>query len=251
MFHWRASTRGSCRVELMAVAAVRLVLATIAIPRASRVEIGYVEDASQRRRDSRNPISSRQSGFSTVELTVVVCIAMSLIAIALPTLFSVVATAQLRGGMNDLSGLFQNARNMAVRQNIISRVRFQLTGGLCVAYVDNGTTPTGLTSLVPQIYLPSKFSKVSPPSGSGTPTPLTATSCGANSLTTLDTTDDTYFTSVGLPCQYSSGTCSGTQAFAYYFNYAGSLGGTSWTAICVSPAGRMTSWYWNGLSWTN
>jgi hypothetical protein len=56
---------------------------------------------------------------------------------------------------------------------------------------------------------------------------------------------------VGLPCQYSSGTCSGTQAFAYYFNYAGSSGGTRWTSICVSPAGRMTTWYWNGATWTN
>jgi Tfp pilus assembly protein FimT len=30
---WRASTRGSCRVELVVVAAVMLVLAAIAIPR--------------------------------------------------------------------------------------------------------------------------------------------------------------------------------------------------------------------------
>jgi Tfp pilus assembly protein FimT len=190
-------------------------------------------------------------GFSTVELMVVTGIVMILIGISLPTLWSVVATAQLRGGMNDLSGLFQNARNIAVGRNIISRVRFQLSGGEWAAYVDNGASPTGLTSSVPQISLPSKFSKVSPPSGSGAPTPLTATTCGANSLTTLDTTDDTYFSSVGIPCQYSSGACSGTQAFAYYFNYAASFGGTRWTSICVSPAGRMTTWYWNGLSWTN
>jgi Tfp pilus assembly protein FimT len=215
------------------------------------VEIGCVEDANQRQRDSTNPISSNQPGFSTVELMVVACIAISLIAIALPTLFSVVAAAQLRGGMNDLSSLFQNARNMAVRQNTVSRVRFQLSGSGYVAYVDNGASPTGLTSSTPQIWLPWRFSKVSPPSGSEAPTPLTAANCGANSLTTLDTTNDTYFSSVGLPCEYSSGACSGTQAFAYYFNYAASWGGTSWTSICVSPAGRMTTWYWNGLSWTN
>src|SRR5690242_16655828 len=49
-------------------------------------------------------------GFSTVELMVVVGIAITMSAMALPTLFSVLATEQLRGGMNDLSGLFQNAR---------------------------------------------------------------------------------------------------------------------------------------------
>ena len=190
-------------------------------------------------------------GFSMIELMVVVGVIITLSAIALPTMFSVVASAHLRGSMNDLSGLFQNGRNIAVRQNIISRVRFQVSGGQCFAYVDNGANPTGLTYTVPQLSLPRQFTKVSPPSGVGAPTPLTATNCGANSLTTLDTTDDTYFSSVGLPCQYSSGSCSGTQAFAYYFNYASSSGGTRWTSICVSPAGRMTTWYWNGATWTN
>lgn len=189
------------------------------------------------------------AGFSTAELMVVLGIVMIMIGMALPTLFSVVATAQLRGGMNDLSGLYQNARNVAVRQNLISRVRYQVSGGECVAYVDNGSSPTGLTSAVPQLSLPARFSKVIPPTSS--PTPLTATSCGANSSTTLDTTDDTYFSSVGIPCVYSGGSCTGTQAFAYYFNYVSTFGGTRWTAICVSPAGRMIAWYWNGSTWTN
>jgi Tfp pilus assembly protein FimT len=190
-------------------------------------------------------------GFSLIELMVVVGIVITLSAVALPTLFNVVASSHLRGSMNDLAGLFQNARNIAVRTNTISRVRFQVASGTCFAYVDNGASPTGLTSMVPQISLPRQFTKVDPPSGGGAPTALTATDCGANSLTTLDTTDDTYFSAVGLPCQYSSGSCSGTQAFAYYFNYAGSSGGTRWTSICVSPAGRMTTWYWNGNTWTN
>ncbi len=198
------------------------------------------------------PISEvRDPGFSTIELMIVVGIMITLSAVALPTMYTVVASAHLRGSMNDLSGLFQNARNMAVRQDTISRVRFEVSGGECFAYVDNGANPTGRTSTVPQVALPRQFTQVSPPSGSGAPTPLTATTCGANSLTTLDTTDDTYFSSVGLPCQYGSGSCSGTQAFAYYFNYVGSSGGTRWTSICVSPAGRMTTWYWNGAAWTN
>ena len=192
----------------------------------------------------------RAGGFSMVELLVVVAIVISVTAISLPTLTNLVATGHLRGGMNDLSGLFQNARSMAVRQNMISRVRFQLTNGEWVAYVDNGASPAGLTSSAPQLWLPRQFSKVSPPSG-GTPTPLDNATCGTNSLSTLDTIDDTYFSRLGVPCQYSSGTCSAGQGFAYYFNYAASLGGTRWTALCVSPAGRMKAWYWTGSSWTN
>jgi Tfp pilus assembly protein FimT len=194
----------------------------------------------------------RAGGFSMVELLVVVAIIITVTAISLPTVTSVVATAQLRGGMNDLSGLFQKGRGMAVRQNTISRIRFQFTSGEWVAYVDNGVSPAGLISSAPQLWLPRQFTKVSAPSGTGgTPTALNSTTCGANSSSTLDTIDDTYFSQVGIPCQYSSGTCSGGQAFAYYFNYAARLGGTRWTGLCVSPAGRMQAWYWTGNSWTN
>jgi len=199
-----------------------------------------------------NSACRRAGGFSMVELLVVVAIVISVTAISLPTLTNLVATGHLRGGMNDLSGLFQNARSMAVRQNMISRVRFQLTNGEWVAYVDNGASPAGLTSSAPQLWLPRQFTWVSAPSGSGgTPTPVNDATCGASSSSTLDTIDNTYFSQLGTPCYYNSGTCSAGYAFAYYFNYAAALGGTRWTALCVSPAGRMKAWYWTGSSWTN
>jgi hypothetical protein len=111
----------------------------------------------------------------------------------------------------------------------------------------------GLTTSMPQVWLPAKFTQVDPPSG-GTPTALTASACG--SATTLDSTptDDTYFNQMGIPCAYDSATnpsCSGSQAFAYYFNYLESANNPSWAALCVSPAGRMKAWYWTGNSWTN
>ncbi len=192
------------------------------------------------------------TGFSMVELLVVVGIVISLTAISLPTLTTLAATTKLRGAMGDLSGLFQNARSIAVKQSTMTRVRFQLSNNRWVAFVDNGVTPTGLTGTTPQIYLPTPFSKVSPPAGGGgTPTPLDNAACGANSSSTLDATHDTYFNQLGIPCLYSGGTCSGGQPFVYYFNYAGSLGGTNWSAVCVSPAGRLKGWYWTGSSWTN
>jgi len=192
----------------------------------------------------------RAGGFSMVELLVVVAIVITVTAISLPTLTNVVASAYLRGGMNELSGLFQNARSLAVRQNTISRVRFQLTNGEWVGYIDNGISPAGLTVSAPQLWLPRQFTKVDPPSGGGgAPTALDGATCGSSM--TPDTTDDTYFSRLGIPCQYSGGTCSGGQAFAYYFNYVGRLGDTRWTALCVSPAGRMKAWYWTGSSWTN
>lgn len=192
-----------------------------------------------------------------VELVVVVAIVITVTAIAVPTIGNVVASAQLRGSMSDLSGLFQNARNVAVRQNTIARVHFQMSQNRQVAFVDwincGSSTWCGLRASVPQVSLPAKFTQVSPPTG-GTPTPVSAATCGSS--TTLDSTptDDTYFNQMGIPCQYSSTTnpsCSGSQAFVYYFNYLGSSGVPNWAALCVSPAGRIKAWYWTGSSWTN
>jgi Tfp pilus assembly protein FimT len=199
-------------------------------------------------------------GFSIVELTVVLGIVLVLSAIAVPTVSNVLTSAQLRGGMGDLSGLFQNARNIAVRQNRISKVHFQVSNGRQLAYVDwiNCDPVNGWcgqpTKSTPQVYLPESFTEVSAPSGgSGAPSAVTAATCG--SATALDSTktDDTYFNQMGIPCQYDSTTnpsCSGSQAFAYYFNYVESSH-TNWTALCVSPAGRIKAWYWTGSAWTN
>jgi prepilin-type N-terminal cleavage/methylation domain-containing protein len=188
-------------------------------------------------------------GFSIVELLVVVAIIMVLTAVAVPTVTTAVASARMRGAMGDISGLFQNARGLAVRQNTLAHVRSQLINNRWQFYVDTLTSNgwTGLTTSAPQVWLPPHLTKVGPPSG-GTPTALDAAKCGSSS--TPDTTDDTYFNQLGSPCLYNSGACSTSQAFVYYFNYAGASG-PSWTAMCVSPAGRMKAWYWNGSGWSN
>ena len=195
------------------------------------------------------PRSLWAAGFSMLELMIVLAMAMTATTIAVPTMVSVVANARLHRGMGNLSSLFQNGHTLAVRGNSITRIRFQLIDNNWVAFVDNGVNPSAtIPSTVPQLWLPVNFSKVGPPSG--TPAPLDAATCG--STITPDTTDDTYFNQLGVPCQYSSGTCSNSQAYAYYFTYKGSMNmSTTWAAMCVSPAGRVKAWYWTGDAWTN
>ena len=192
----------------------------------------------------------RVAGFSMLELMIVLAMVMTATTIAVPTMITVMANARLRQGMGNLSSLFQNGRALAAKQNRITRIRFQLTNNNWVAYVDNGISPNGLTSTTPQLWLPAKFSKVGPPSGTA-PAPLDAATCGSSSITP-DTTDDTYFNQLGIPCLYSSGSCSTSQAYAYYFTYQGSANmSTTWAAMCVSPAGRVKGWYWDGSAWKN
>ena len=195
------------------------------------------------------PRALRAAGFSLLELTIVLAMIMTATTIAVPTMVTVLANTRLHRNMGNLSSLYQNGRMLAVRGNSITRIRFQLVNNNWMAFVDNGVNPGGLTSTVPQLALPVNFSKVVPPTGTA-PTPLDAATCG--STITPDTTDDTYFNQLGIPCQYSSGTCSNSQAYAYYFTYKGSMNmSTTWAAMCVSPAGRVKAWYWTGDAWTN
>jgi type II secretory pathway pseudopilin PulG len=191
--------------------------------------------------------STRVAGFSMLELIIVLAMVLVASTVAVPSMITVVTNTRLRQGMGSLSTLYQNSRALAVRQNKITRVRFQLSNNNWVAYVDDGISPSGLTTSAPQIWLPKKFAKVDPPSGTA-PAPLDAATCGSS--ISPDTTDDTYFNQMGTPCLYSSGSCSSNQSYAYYFTYQGSMS-TAWAAMCVSPAGRIKAWYWDGGAWQN
>ncbi len=190
------------------------------------------------------------SGFSMIELVVVVAIVICVTAIALPTLTTVLTTAKLRGGMGDLSAFFQAARTEAVKKNTIKFVQFQVTDGRTMAYVDDGAHSEGLTRSATQVWLPIQFSKVNgAPSGSGAPPALdTTTMWGSNSSGTAMTTDpaQAYFSQTGVPCSSSGSTGVG---YLYYFTYAGPLGNPSYAALGISPAGRIKAWYWNGTGW--
>jgi type IV fimbrial biogenesis protein FimT len=202
------------------------------------------------------PASIRARGFSLVELLVVVAIIIMITALSLPNLVGVMASAKLRGAMGDLSTLLQQCRTRSVQRNKYQFVHLQSSNGRWVAYIDDGANVAGLNSMTPQFWLPNTMSRVAAPTGgSGSPTPLDATSCGGSSGSALCSSTsgcDVYFTPLGIPAQCTSiSSCATPTAFAYYFNYTGSLGGTTWAALCVSPAGRLKSWYWNGSSWSN
>jgi type II secretory pathway pseudopilin PulG len=195
------------------------------------------------------PRPLRAAGFTMLELMIVLSMVLAATTIAIPSMITVVANTRLRRGMDSLSSLYQNGRGLAVKQNTVTRVRFQVSDNNWVAYVDNGISPSGLTTSAPQLWMPMRFTKVSPPSGTS-PAPLDAAACGSSIAP--DTIDDTYFNQLGIPCQYSSGSCSASQSYAYYFNYLGSMNmSTTWAAMCISPAGRVRTWYWDGSAWKN
>jgi Tfp pilus assembly protein FimT len=190
-------------------------------------------------------ISRRLSaGFSLLELSIVVVIMMVIGVIALPNMVTVVSNARLRGGATNLSGLMQNARMVAIKENKTKEVRFTTLTNGAVAYVKNASdTSTTLLQSDPQVQLGTPLTKVVPPLGTGAPPELTSTDLGFTALTTY-----TSFTPSGLPCSYSGGNCTNA-GFVFYFRDRRPLGASGWAAVSVSPAGRLKRWFWNGSVW--
>jgi prepilin-type N-terminal cleavage/methylation domain-containing protein len=196
-------------------------------------------------------------GFSLVELMLVAAIAVVLMAIAIPNFVNTLTLAKLRGGMSDLSGIFQSCRSQAIKLNSTKELLFTTSNGQWLIYVDDLASPQGLTpapplSPPPQVWLPAQFTKVTAPASSSTnPAPLNAsTMWGGSSTTPPDTSDNLCFNSRGIPCACPNTTpnyCAGiTNGYAFYFTQ-----GTQWAALAVSPAGRIKTYFWNGSAWSN
>jgi len=189
----------------------------------------------------------RWEGFSLLELMLVAAVLVVLAAMAVPNVVNTVSNIRLRKSMNSLSGLFQDCRATAVKQNKIMTVHFGVVAaGGGMAYVKDAGSGAGVVPADPQVLLGRPVSKIASPSGPGAPTPLDSTILNFTALTI-----DPSFNPRGLPCSYSSGSCTSNVGFAYYFTDARPLGKNGWAAVSISPAGRIKVWYWSGSAWSD
>lgn len=197
-------------------------------------------------------------GFTLLELVIVIAITIVLFAIALPSMMGILASARVRNTMSELSGLVQLCRSEAIRNNRPISLHFQTVGSEAFAYAKDAsiTSPTmtsndPMTARDPQLPLGYKVVQVTSPSGTGAPTALTGSTLWNNSIITPSTTDIS-FNARGLPCSYTTGVaCSTGVGFLYYFTYQPPFGQNRWTAISISPAGRVKTWFWDGSAWGN
>jgi type IV pilus assembly protein PilA len=186
---------------------------------------------------------NRKMGFSLLELLVVITLMLVIGAIAIPNMITVVSNARLRGGVTNLSGLLQNTRMLAIKENKTKTARFAILANGPVAYVKTATDGTGLLTTDPQVQLGAPLTKFTTPSGIGAPSAITTGTLGFTAVAT-----DASFNSRGLPCDYSQPNCP-TSGFIYYFRDRRPYGASGWAAVSISPAGRIKRWVWNGSVW--
>ena len=193
----------------------------------------------------------RQLGFSLLEILIVVAIGLIITAIGLPRMTNVIANMKLRSSMTTVSGLLQNTRMMAIKKNKMQMAchfnRSAIPYSLVYYVKDVANTCPSLANGDTQVEMEAPITPYDTLTGTLAPSAITNAALG---LTIDPLTSDPAFNSRGLPCSYSSGTCTNS-AFIKYFkdNRIGGSGG--WAAISVTPAGRIKRWFWNGSTWVD
>jgi len=200
----------------------------------------------------RNGIHNNRDGFSMVELLIITAVSMIITMTAAPNMINAIGNMRLRSSMTSLSGVMQNCRTLAVKQNQVMTTHFVVTNygdgaaSGVVAYVKRASDSSAVSTHDSQVQLEEPVTRVTTLSGPGAPTiPLDSSILGFTPQT-----GDPSFATTGLPCSYSAGICS-NNGFVFYFHDTRSSGRNAWAAISVSPAGRLKTWFWSGSAWTN
>jgi prepilin-type N-terminal cleavage/methylation domain-containing protein len=195
----------------------------------------------------------RARGFSLIELLIVVFIVLVIGAIVIPNVLLAVTNLKLRASAGDLSGLMQQARILAAKNNATYAILYGTRNGAQIAYVDlngNGAYDVG-EPLVE--FSGTTVPAAGAPSGGGGQPPayVLAGDTGAGSY---DNTSTLGYTGRGLPCKYDTTTtpptCSTPPAlyFVYYLTDTRTTQ-PGWAGIVVTKSGRCKIVMWNGAAW--
>lgn len=198
--------------------------------------------------------STRDRGFTAVEIVVVVAIVLFLGAIAAPILGTTVSGIKIRYAATDFAGVLQKARIESARKNGFYPVQYctySAASGDFFYYVDlsksathdcsSAQDPNGNADPIVNV---GRFT-VSEGSGGG----------GAPQYSTLESTlnfnfyastHPAAFNARGLPCRYVSNTNTCTENPGKGFIYYLSGPRNSWAAVAVTPSGRVQVWAYSG-----
>jgi prepilin-type N-terminal cleavage/methylation domain-containing protein len=202
-------------------------------------------------------IRTAERGFTILEVVVVVAIALIIAGIAIPNFMNMAHASRLKGAATDFAGLLQTARMRAEVDDRYYSV-YVLAGNPQQAYVDvypqaaNGTSGNGGTAVVANDPVIQISTEITPKAATSAPNTASLKSQllpAGSPVTPQDGTAAGFpftFSPRGLPCLAAGGVCDslgGPQARWTFFQDNVSL---AWTAVTVTPAGRVQRWYFSG-----
>lgn len=202
----------------------------------------------------RNSAGARNSsrskfarGFSLLELIIVVGISITVVAIAMPFFMRGLYNIRVKSAASNLSGLMQQARIQAARQNRIYTIAYNASPPqACIDANFNNACDAGETVI--SFSQSISISTTGAPSGTGAPS--TYVLVGDTAGTTYNNSTTLGYSARGLPCAYTTGSCP-TPAAGYFVYYIqdSRVGNSGWAAVVVSRSGRTKAVVWNGVSW--
>jgi prepilin-type N-terminal cleavage/methylation domain-containing protein len=202
----------------------------------------------------------RQSGFSLIELLIVIALIMVIAAMATPNVMNAINNIRLRGSAGEVAGLLQQCRERSVRNNRYYTVKPAVITGAQAAYVDlnyNNAFDNAAPTPEPIIQFPQSVSVVA--AGAPNTANLIAQCC--TTFTPQPATILPSFNARGLPCvgaanpPPANSLCNirdaggNTVGFVYYINQTRPFGAVGWAAVSVTPAGRIRVWTYSGTTW--
>lgn len=203
----------------------------------------------------------KQSGFSLIELLIVIALIMVVAAMATPNVMNAINNIRLRGSAGEVAGLLQQCRQAAVRNNRYYTVKPTVVTGARGAYVDlnyNNGFDNVAPAPEPLIQFPQSISVVS----AGAPNTANLVNQCCSTFTPQAASILPSFNARGLPCVSPGGNpppansvcnvrdaANNTVGFVYYMNQTRPFGAVGWAAVSVTPAGRIRVWTYSGSTW--
>jgi prepilin-type N-terminal cleavage/methylation domain-containing protein len=193
-----------------------------------------------------------RSGFSLLEIVIVLAIMLVIAAYALPNVMSAISDYRLRNTISQVGALYQQQRMVGVQTNSVATIPDAATvNGRTIAYIDRNNN-SQYDGGEPMVEFPNKISVVK----SGAPT---FASSLVNYTPQLQSTYIVRFNARGLPCLGTppapcvnldiSTTPPKPIGFLIYFKNDKSFGQTGWGAITITPGGRIKTWFYNGSTY--
>lgn len=184
-------------------------------------------------------------GFSLIEVLIVTSITLTVAGVAIPKLVTSIADMELRGAVHAASGVIQQTRMQAIKEDAARKTKYWNGTGGAFVYEDLNANNQP-DSNEPQAQLGSAVLAYSAPTSIPA---LTSTDLGYSPTTSTAIG----FSATGQPCiTTGSGLMSATVCAAgsvMYFTDTRNLGSPGWAAVSVAPAGRVQCWTWNGSKW--
>jgi prepilin-type N-terminal cleavage/methylation domain-containing protein len=192
------------------------------------------------------PSQDRQRGFTLLELMIVIVIILVVAAMAIPSIMQAMYNLRLRSSGSEVAGVLQGARMRAIRDNQTYPVSCtpQPLNNCTILFIDTQNPPFGSGVYVPAdgvaAQLPGtvRFSTAAPP--------ISPVTLGFVPLVN----QQPYFNSRGLPCSLGGGGVCTPNGFIFYFQDQRPLGANGFSAVAVTPAGRIRVYSYSiGSGW--